>query len=980
MRKRAALALIVVFTISLAGALGFAIRQQMHAAQREAAYAPDRISVLVFTTPVAGEDSIFLDRLRSDPRSMDIQAVGPDTLGSINLSGTNGNRYDVLVVDNYLPPVPVLEQVVAAVREGSGLLFRVSVDYSEVAQGDQTRLAALEALLPVTLERDGMQSETVPPPSGSTLIPIGVDPGAAEHPMVREIGWRSAPSVPSVAVTPLRKKDALVLVRELSTSQRNPILSLGRDGQGQVLVLSLPIEGTVNEYMRNWPYFKYLLYLGIKTLGRSAEYQTYGTWSGSPETLTPEIRGVLLGVLGMFLLASGSWLVIALRRSRRQPLTVQKLEPMQADEKGEIRLGLWERTGFHKALSGHMFQLTVNLVTSVFVILTMLYFLPTYVTPDPAILGLDYVAAALFSFVFALADFGTFSALGRFLGEHHVRDPERTVKYIQIFVSFQLVTGLVQTTLIWLFAIYALPVTRQFSFMAWSFILKGLIQWPGMLWVFKDTLNGLQKFDYVVWITVGNYALEWITWVGSIALFRGLFADVLTDPIAAQLGSAVGAYLDDIITTFFSLYLLNRVRKAWRTSACFRIDFGLAQLRETLIFGGKVLLGGLSVIAVSFAITLLKLNTVYNYLYISAFVGLAVQTRFQVGEQGRIILDNLYAPIAEAFNNGKRALTKYYISQGLKWFVTSTAPIYLVCVTILPTLLRDILPPVYQDVAWMVAVLVAVMPLLPLDGLLRNILLGADRAGVYTWATVAEQALRLAAYAATLPLVGPVLQTWVLLLGDSPAKLLKVAGLWSWVDRRLIRIRVHIHQTLTAPLLAGGIYLGLCALVMLVVRQATVAGQVGLTVLDVAVIALCLLLVLRRRVRPSSTMQDHRFSTGLLLTVLAVLVILVWLGNEFYYVSLIMTLIVFLPVVLYFPLLGLLGGWDENGLEQFALAAGEAGLAYTLYYPAYELSARLCSRSPLFNRFPIPHAEAQAEAAELDQLKVERTYQSSVLP
>lgn len=980
MRKTALLVLMMALGAALAGGLGFAIRQQAVSAQREAAYSPDKVSVLVFTSPADDQESIFVRRLRADPRSLDIHTVGPADLDKINLAAMQ-TGYDVLVVDNYLPPVPILDMVTHAVEQGSGLLFRVSVDYSEVTEGDEERLATVEALLPVTLERTGMQSATVPPPSRSTLIPIGVDPGATTHPMVSEIGWRSAPSAPVVAVTPTRDASAQILVRELATDDKTPILCLGLAGQGRVLVLSLPIEEQVNEYVRNWPYFKYLLYLGIKTLARVPEYQTYGTWSGSPETLTPAVRAVLLGVLGVLFAVTATWLTLAVRRSRKQPPTIQMLDPLAADATGGTRLSPWERTGFHKALSGHLFQLTVNLVTSVFVILTMLYFLPTYVTPDPSILGLDYVAAALFSFVFALADFGTFSALGRFLGEHHVRDPERTVRYVQIFVTFQLVTGLIQTSLIWLFAIYALPVTRQFSFMAWSFILKGLIQWPGMLWVFKDTLNGLQKYDYVVWITVGNYALEWITWVGSIALFRGLFADTLTDPIAAQLGSAVGAYVDDVVTTFFSLYLLNRVRKAWRTTACFRIDFDVKQLRETLVFGGKVLLGGLSVIAVNFAITLLKLNTVYNYLYVSAFVGLAAQTRFQVGEQGRIIIDNLYAPIAEAFNNGKRALTQYYVSQGLKWFVTSTAPIYLVSLLLLPNILREILPPVYQDVAWMVAVLVLVMPLLPLDGLLKNLLLGADRAGVYTWATVAEQALRLAAYAAMLPIVGPVAQTWVLLLGDTPSKLIKVAGLWSWVHRRLVRIRVHLYQTLVAPLVAGGAYLGLCAIGMLVVRRATFTGQLALTAVDTAVTSICLTAILLRSHShaPASLLQSKKFSAGLLLAVLAALVVLVWLGNEFYYVSLIMTLVVFLPIVLYFPILGLIGGWDAHGLDQFALAAGEAGLAYALYYPAYELSARLCHRTRLFNRFPIPHAEALAEAAELDQLRIEKTYRPSGL-
>ena len=119
------------------------------------------------------------------------------------------------------------------------------------------------------------------------------------------------------------------------------------------------------------------------------------------------------------------------------------------------------------------------------------------------------------------------------------------------------------------------------------------------------------------------------------------------------------------------------------------------------------------------------------------------------------------------------------------------------------------------------------------------------------------------------------------------------------------------------------------------VRKATVVGQIAMTAVDVILVAvLMVLLVTRRSAKPPPLMQSRGFSGGLLFVVLALLLALVWLGNEFYYVSLIMTMIVFLPPVLYFPILALLGGWDKHGLELFGLAADEAGLAYVLYYPA----------------------------------------------
>ena len=311
MRKLVAVALFFLVT----GVLVFAIVHQLQAAEREAAYSPDKLSLLVFTAPVDGEDSIFLDRLRADPRSFDFATAGPSDPGTIDLDAAHLDGYDVFVADNYLPPVPQLEQVLAAVRRGKGLLFRASVDYGETTEHDAARLAAIEAALPVTLEREGMRSEMVPPPTGSTLIPIGTDEGSAGHPLVREIGWLSAPSVPLVAVTPLRDADAQVFVREMSTSQRTPILSLGQVGQGQVMVLSLPIEGEVNEYVRNWPYFKYLLDLSLKTVGRAEEVQSYGRWGGSPETLTPTIRAILLGVLGGLFFITCAWRAVAVRRA-----------------------------------------------------------------------------------------------------------------------------------------------------------------------------------------------------------------------------------------------------------------------------------------------------------------------------------------------------------------------------------------------------------------------------------------------------------------------------------------------------------------------------------------------------------------------------------------------------------------------------------------------------------------------------------------
>ncbi|MSP11852.1 MAG: hypothetical protein EXR62_02725 [Chloroflexi bacterium] len=971
---------------------------------------PPRL-VLILTQPVAGQTTDFANLAQIDRRKFRYTLESPARQPADPL--TFYSQFDAFVVDNYLPPVPHLQAILAQVAAGKGLWFKASQDYAFMTQGDPARLAALLPALPITFDipAGGASPLVIPAERSSSLIPIGVNVRYQEEPFVKEVGWLSVPAIPVITRTTLKSGLTYhALVEEFATPAHAPILARGAYGAGLVLALTAPVERDVNNALRDWPYFKYLLYLSLALLSHSA-YLPYGSWPGAPETLTPEMRLATLVVLAFIYVVTCIWLVFMAWRTRRTPLVVKRLElrpsppdaflsldgpaafPPSPAAPETAGLDIWERAGMHKALSGHLFTLVVNLVTATFVILTNLFFLPTFLIADPAAIGITTITNALFALLFVVADFGSLSALGRFLGEYNIKDPTRAVKYIQVFIYFQLVTGLLQTTAIWLYAIYILPGNQQFAFLATSFLFKGLVQWPGMLWVFRDTLGGLQKYDDVTWIFTSRYIIEGVTYLAGIWIFQQLLSSTLTPPIATALGAQVGSYLSDILVMGISIYFLSRIHKGWSVWDCFRLDFDLPQFIETMTFGGKVLLSTLSALVASFAITLLQINTVYNYLYISAFISIAIQTKAQITEEGRTILDNLYAPIAEAYNNGKLVLTGYYISQGMRWYVISTVPLYLFSLVILPLLLRGIIPPAYQDVIWMTTVLAAVSIFLGIDILLANLILGANVPHIYAWGTIGEQMARLVIYFVGLPLLGPVGQVWLLLLGNTPPRLVKIAVLWRWANRHLLPLRIYLAQTLVLPLAAGLLYLLLILAPLPWLLPGLLPNRFLFAIFNTA-LSVLLIIVHLRGPRGSASRIELSSPTDWLLNLRLNLVLIagLWLlllvatflkelsfgliiaGQPYYYIALILSYILLLPAVLFFPLLGWLGGWDDHGLSQFGRATLQAGLGYALYYPSYVLTLQAARFSPWHNRFAIPYAAAERESAELDQLRVERTF------
>lgn len=87
---------------------------------------------------------------------------------------------------------------------------------------------------------------------------------------------------------------------------------------------------------------------------------------------------------------------------------------------------------------------------------------------------------------------------------------------------------------------------------------------------------------------------------------------------------------------------------------------------------------------------------------------------------------------------------------------------------------------------------------------------------------------------------------------------------------------------------------------------------------------------------------------------------------------------IILPLGIFLPLTGLLGGWDDFQLKTFKKAvelSGPSKFITVPFYKAVELGVRLNPK--LHNRFKIPWERAERQIKELQIMKIKHTFVSA---
>ena len=333
----------------------------------------------------------------------------------------------------------------------------------------------------------------------------------------------------------------------------------------------------------------------------------------------------------------------------------------------------WIQIGFHRPLGGVLYNLIFILIAAGFGILFSVWFIPNIIFPFPAAIGYQETVFSMFSLIFTLLDAGTGNAMQRFVAEENIKNPKGSIKYLQLFNWYQMISGLTQTTGISMWAIFIVEHSNL-AYAAWFITIYSTIQYPGSLWVFNGALQSYQRFDKASLVSfIQTQVFENGMRIIFIMLFRyiGTLTPGLGELMGATIGSIMGYYLKDFIAAFVSAKflapVLRQVDPSYKIRDLFKAQFDRKIVKKVFSFGLRAMAPGLIYPAANFIWIVIITNYMPNYASILGMWTLGnmltqMVTTFSL---------NMTTTISESYLNGKKRLTQYYIAQAYKWDVTT---------------------------------------------------------------------------------------------------------------------------------------------------------------------------------------------------------------------------------------------------------------------------------------------------------------------
>ncbi|MHA1684181.1 MAG: hypothetical protein ACTSUE_24810 [Promethearchaeota archaeon] len=586
---------------------------------------------------------------------------------------------------------------------------------------------------------------------------------------------------------------------------------------------------------------------------------------------------------------------------------------------------LWQEIGFHKPLAGFWFNLLfslISLITGLFLsgILVSIFY------PYPESNGYRDVTGGIFGLFYTIMDLGTHMTMDRFIAEARIKNPQKMIHYIQFFIWYQAFTGLFQTTMVTLFALFWVP-NSSMAYGVWLMLIVSTYQYPGYLGVFGGVLGSLQQYNKTAvlgFITGQGFqrATEFICVI--LGRWYGMAHPEIGEIMGIAIGANIGIYIDDFFAMWLSAHYFSKAMKTegFKARDCFRVEFDRHLIKECVVFGIKTGMPSLTGVATGLVILLIYVNYVPQYTTFATLNGL------MSGISGFVNWGGISAPtplLAEAYLNQKKKLTRYYVAQTWR-YITLFQFLFLPVVLCLYLIIGK-----FFNVFNMDNYLLAIPFFFPT--LIRNfqqpytsfadaLQLGTNHPNFLMFIRFAEELLKV--FFMTLWIVwlrlpqqyGLDALIWIMPCGIYPAILFKTILAYIYIHKKIIKLKFGNWQTFVAAPVSGMIIFGM----------------------------------------------------------LASFIFYVWpvLESAWGFIPAIgLTLVFLLSILLYgyLPLTAALGAWDDNSLRDFRNAARMSGPSKFFVVPMYRLTEWVCNRSKLFNRFPIDAEDATREARELLAMK-----------
>jgi len=869
-----------------------------------------------------GKDQSFIQSLKIDSSNFNVEINRTYGVNPLNLSG-----YDLVIIfDANLSSQQISGLNSYVESGGSSIIFM-----GPKLHANATLLKNMDLINDandLTLNRESMLS----------LVKN------ASNPIGGNIAWNSAPDlkpnnmtyIPLTNINNTMNRIVDVYNTSLSLSResnRIPFIGEKNKINGTVMLFTgwlqrdpSSTEKSANIEFSIWPYFNYLLY-GMAQQTLDQEVDTYAVWSYSPIPHVTEQFILLLIVVVLGCLAIALFVTVkrksggridqatieALKKRAEKELEEEITERAELEKKIEERgredlKDDWEIIGIHRQLGGFLFTFFIGLILVIPQLLLTSFVLPllldyTYAQAS----GWYNYAYNLFQIAWLLFDFGTSYALAKYFSEYRVHNPEKAIHYIQIFVWWQLFTGLVQISIFAFLGSIVFPLTNL-AHMTWIFVMFSLVQYPGFFLVFMFAFQGLQRADLHL-LTYVSWEIFWLLIGQAIFCYLGRLwggaNPIFGEALGAGVGYALARYFDYWMTFFFSLYLFKK--QGYSPSTCFRVDFTKDEFKETMSYGSRLAFGESFVQIGWFIQILLTSAYIANYSQELGYYQLA----WTVGMMIQIITlygQSLLGGYSEAYSHKKENLTKLYIYEGFRWgnyfgYFLISVLFAVGNIFLIGAAGPDIGGPASQY--------------LPLILIFHGF-------GIYSWLVDAVfQGTGKTGYAAAVWILEQVIRAlfmWILvtifydmrlvIIAYWPAVLTKDIVAWIIVRKKISNFKLYPFKTFITPFIAA-------------VINFFVLGFIGNLVFNIE------------------------------------------LGDKIINTALIFLVGVFIFIFFYAFIEGLLGGYDDNTLKEFEKASTMVKTPLIRHfakgiYKSAELGSRI---SPLHNKFPIDIYESGMEEA-----------------
>ncbi len=617
-------------------------------------------------------------------------------------------------------------------------------------------------------------------------------------------------------------------------------------------------------------------------------------------------------------------LLFYLRREAHR-VDIKDLPPVTAEEVKAFdrnKLNGFDRVGYSRPLGGWIYQFFYALLgVAVMVVVIPVILGQLYTEPETK--AYVTVAGVLFSILQSTFNVPTNWAIERWIGEYRIKNPRKMLEFISFYCWWQMTTGI---GLITITSVYTLlvVVNGNLAHLTWIILLLMTREYPAMLNVFLQSIKGLQKFDYESKINFINEIIAKLCEFGFVLFGRYYIGanPVIGNLLGTSIGFVIGTYVNEFFGAIISGLYLRRVLRTMGLSImdALRPNFSWDTVKRSSILGIQLSLPGLASTIVGYFIFFSWLDLVPAYATMVTLNTLADDIA-NISKRSEGI--NTKGAFAEALNNNKMKLSQYYIANTFKYYGFFTVGIACLVIGYFPTILTVML--VFGGATnYLIAIPFIVPNIIRTlweqpEGEADKILVMAHKPIFKTTIDMVRLVLSyvftyLYLYVWRWPQIyGITAMIWIIPMGMVVPDLIKFVAYWWYINRYICKIKIAWWQSFVAPLIPGGLTLA----------EGLVWGTYVFPSLSLAITPIGAVIV--------SVL--FAFAVGL----------------------------IFNFIILY----GAFGGWDNHTLAVFKEAVYISGPSRFLFIPVYKMTAALVKISPLHNRFPMDHEDAEREMIEL---------------